>query len=887
MKTLINSFNTGEVSPLLVGRVDLENLRRACRKLRNFIPRVFGGAFRRPSLLHLETALLPNRHCRLIPFVFSASTKFQIEAGHRYLRIFEANHGEVVLGDDLDTALASPWQESEVDEIQYVQVNDVMFLSHPNHPPQELLRKANNQWELRTLPWATEGNAYPPMSDENLGATTLRFQKTVDGKNVVHSSHPLFVDEHVGSFWQIGHFREGLSSELKFKPPERQSGTTDTLSLATHFSTWRVKSEGNWSGTLFLEIQENGADSEYSIHEQWENKAGEQISASGQGTAGIPNVVWTGRYRLRVSNATVHDDKDAGIYLDIVGDGPNNKGTIKESRAITLKKSELMSGFSDELRVTGGWEFSTYGRWSGQVFVEQKNAAGNWDVVRRWTGEMDRNLTASGTVDREETMRVRAIAMMAAPASDAAGPRFVLECTHSRVYGLVKVTARENEKKVQVQVLRPVWNELETTNWNEGAWSDLRGYPRAVALHEQRLIFAGTRKEPQTIWGSVSADFRNFEQTGRDDGAFVYQIAAQESNPISWMASQDGLIIGTEGDEWLLDGNDRAITPNNVRTKRQSRYGSARIQALMAGSTVLFIQRGGLALREYIFQWEQQNFVAPDVSQLAQHLFHGGVRSFAYSQNPEQLIWVVTQDGRLLTCTYRREEKVIAWAEHPTAGKVESVSVVHGEAASGDEVWFVVRRGNKRCIERLHAAHWRLLEEGATIWHLDAAVVQEADEGFSVVGGLDHLNGQLVSIVTDGVEQGQATVVAGEVMVPEGTRNAAVGLPAPALLQPMPLELLLEDGTAQGRRFIIKDLAVQLYHSLSGSYADGDDGSVYDLNFRTVENFDATPMEPFTGLLRLKTSARYRDHLETQIKTDSAMPLNILSLIPNLEIYGN
>jgi len=47
-----NSFNAGEISPVMDARVDSEKYSFACRKLENFLPRVYGGAFRRPGTLY-------------------------------------------------------------------------------------------------------------------------------------------------------------------------------------------------------------------------------------------------------------------------------------------------------------------------------------------------------------------------------------------------------------------------------------------------------------------------------------------------------------------------------------------------------------------------------------------------------------------------------------------------------------------------------------------------------------------------------------------------------------------------------------------------------------------------------------------------------------------
>ncbi|CAB4186637.1 hypothetical protein UFOVP1329_14 [uncultured Caudovirales phage] len=863
MKALINSFNSGEVTPLVVGRVDMETMRRACRSLKNFIPRVFGGAFRRPSMMYLGEAAVPDQHARLLPFAYSTEKKFIIELGHLVARVHDADTGDVLAGP-----FASPWTAAQVDAVSYTQVNNVMWLVHPAVAPHELTRVTNSSWTLDPMPWSAQ-NAFPPMMDENVGATKLSVAATTGSGVLMSSTTPIFDAAHVGSYWRIGHFRDSLSSELTFAPDPLRSGETANVSLSAQ--TWKIETTGQWAGTVYIE-KWNATDGDYDVVEQRENSTGNQVSVTGYGT---------GLFRLRVRDVTISPAVNVTFKIGIW-----NGAAIVSPQTITMTPPAYLTANGSELRVTGSWQLTTYGRWAGDMFVEEKNAAGDWDVLRRWTGAMDRNISATGTIAGNETvLRVRGAGVYAAPASDVAKPRWVLEATDALVYGTVKVVGFNSATQVTVDIISPAFSTAATTSWTEGAFSGVRGYPAAVAMHEQRLVFAGTTAQPQTIWGSAAADFRNFLQTGLDDASYSYQIGAQQSNPILWLASQDGLIVGTQGDEWLLTGGgDKAITPSNVRTKRQSGYGSLQLQPLLVGSTVIFVQRGGLNLREYVFQWESQNYIAPSITQLFSHRTLSGIRAMTFSQNPEQILWVVTNDGKLHSCTYRREEQVVAWATHETAGEVESVAAVYGQPAGGDEVWVIVKRNGKRLVERLKSNYWADLESGEIVWHMDSAI--EKTGTFSAVDGLEHLEGQTAVIIADGGEMPSALVIDGQVAVPAGTTHAAVGLPFESLLQPMPIEVPLQDGTAQGRRVKVTEVALLLYRTQAGSYADSPTAKVYPLVIRQSGDDANAPPVPFSGLKRLSTSGTYNDSIDVTVKSSSVMPLNVLSLIPTLNVYG-
>ena len=56
-----------------------------------------------------------------------------------------------------------------------------------------------------------------------------------------------------------------------------------------------------------------------------------------------------------------------------------------------------------------------------------------------------------------------------------------------------------------------------TKFWQEGAWSEYRGYPEHVTFFEQRFA-----AKSQTIHGSVTGNFSDFEEGSLDDQAFSH-----------------------------------------------------------------------------------------------------------------------------------------------------------------------------------------------------------------------------------------------------------------------------------------------------------------------------------------------------------------------------
>ncbi len=82
---VFTTFNAGEWSPELHGRIDLAKYPNACRTLQNMIPLPQGAATRRPGTRFVAETK-NSGPARLIPFRFSSEQSYAIEAGDQYLR---------------------------------------------------------------------------------------------------------------------------------------------------------------------------------------------------------------------------------------------------------------------------------------------------------------------------------------------------------------------------------------------------------------------------------------------------------------------------------------------------------------------------------------------------------------------------------------------------------------------------------------------------------------------------------------------------------------------------------------------------------------------------------------------------------------------------------
>ena len=240
--------------------------------------------------------------------------------------------------------------------------------------------------------------------------------------------------------------------------------------------------------------------------------------------------------------------------------------------------------------------------------------------------------------------------------------------------GKAKITARTNTTVVVATITTAFASTAATAAFNLGAFSDTTGHPSCVSFFEQRLVFAGTTDEPQTLYFSKSGDYENME-TGTDaDHAMVYTIASNQVNKIRYLKSVRTLLIGTTGGEFSVsaDGTDAAVTPTNVTIKRQSSFGAANVDAQPAGNAILFLQRAKRKIRELAYNYESDGFVAPDLTILNETVTNSGINEMAYQQAPDSILWCVRDDGILSGLTYQRSDNVVAWHKHLIGGKADT-----------------------------------------------------------------------------------------------------------------------------------------------------------------------------------------------------------------------
>ncbi len=451
--------------------------------------------------------------------------------------------------------------------------------------------------------------------------------------------------------------------------------------------------------------------------------------------------------------------------------------------------------------------------------------------------------------------------------------------------GLCKITAVTSTTVAKGEVLHVLDSTTAavagTWTLEVDSWSSTRGYPAAIGFYEQRLLFARTNSQPQTIWGSVINQFENFSTGTNDDDSLDFTITGQ--NPIRWLSPKKKLGVGTYGGEFTIGTtNDAAMTPTNIKIDDETAYGSSALQPLRVGDVTLFVQRSGRKLREFVFVFEDNSFSAPDLSLLAEHITSGGIVDITFQQEPDSIVWCVRADGQLLGMTYLRDQQIVGWHHHITGATGLFESVCSIPVSGKDQTWVIVNRtingAEVRYVEYFDEDAW----SGATefnqwdMLNTDCAL-KYSGISTTTITGLGYLEGETVTILADGATHPDKVVSSGAITLERAATEVEVGLSYTMDVDTVRPEIQTQQGTIQGVVKGWSKINARLYNTLGGTI----NGDVVETRV-PINPMDAEP-PLYTDDFEVQNLG-YDKHGRINIQQTQPYPFTCLSITGTLDI---
>ena len=353
------------------------------------------------------------------------------------------------------------------------------------------------------------------------------------------------------------------------------------------------------------------------------------------------------------------------------------------------------------------------------------------------------------------------------------------------ISGVCRAISYASPTTINVIVLAPFGDTLPSQDWWEGQWSDYRGYPTCVFLHEGRLTWPGRGN----YIASVSDGYESFDDTLTGDSAPISRtLGSGPIDIITWGVSLLLGVFGAQAAEWSArsDALTSALTPTNINLKDFSTQGSAPVEAIKVDRDAVFVQRSNhrVYLVELdniylgIYKSTDLTLLVPDLG-----LLHGGYQRIALQRSPDTRMHFQMEDGVVCVLLHDTAEDIRCWVTVTLRGSdvVEDVVTLPGDSET--QVYYqtarVINGVTQRFLEKwakeedCYGTGARINPKLADCW-VSGSNVSPA----TVLTGLDHLTGESVVVFADGLDQGGPyPVIGGSVTLPVAVSNWMAGLP--------------------------------------------------------------------------------------------------------------
>lgn len=424
------------------------------------------------------------------------------------------------------------------------------------------------------------------------------------------------------------------------------------------------------------------------------------------------------------------------------------------------------------------------------------------------------------------------------------------------------VTAVASPTQATAQVKETLTSAAATRDWEEQAFSALRGWPVSACFHQGRLVVGGSRDLPNRLWMSKSMDLFNFDLgTGLDDEAIEFGLLSDQVDAIRAVFSGRHLQVFTSGAEWMVVGSP--LTPGKIQLNRQTRVGSPVDRSVpprdVDGATH-FVSRNGRELREFLFTDIDQAYQANDLAMVAKHLMNHPVDQ---DYDPgRRLFHVVMGDGTMGTLTVYRAEKVTAWTVFETMGAFRSVAVVDGDV-------FVL-------VERDGTFHIECFDDALG---LDAAMAGERQAPATVWSGLGHLDGRAIRLLLDDTCVAEATVAGGRASLSVPAARVQAGLPFAHRIEPLPPQAGAGQPMAAGRAVRLVQACFRVLDTKALLIDTGRGATPIPFRRRGDQRFSTRP-PAFSGDVKVRAIGWVRDVMQPlwRIEQDLPLPCTVLSV---------
>jgi hypothetical protein len=420
------------------------------------------------------------------------------------------------------------------------------------------------------------------------------------------------------------------------------------------------------------------------------------------------------------------------------------------------------------------------------------------------------------------------------------------------------------------------------TNWRLGAFSGSSGYPARVALYQQRIFYARTNDQPQTLWGSQTGDFDNFAVSSPLVVTDAISLTISDVGEIQWLADIGDLVVATNSSVRPVGPADKnaGFSATNFQQGNKLGIGAKAIRPASVSDALIFVNHFGKSLHAANYSWQSNGYIAPDFSVLSEHLFKAGATEMSYASEPNAQIWSTRSDGTLIGVTYEKEQGTQGFHQHALGGSGILTSQCVIPRADRSALWAIVTRGGLRTVELMQADYEA--DTQPTAFYVDCGLTYSGSP-VTAVTGLDHLNGMTVAIAADGSREANAVVSGGSVSLAssEPASLIHVGLPYTSRAKTLPIAGAGQDGSQLGRKKRVKAAIVNVLDTMGLLISSVlNNGGKEEIRLRdTSDNMD-TSLPFVTDNYKVAIDDRWENGGVVVMETDDPGPCTILAVTP-------
>lgn len=853
------SFNAGELSPYMEGRVDQARYQNGAHQLQNFQALVQGPAMRRGGHRFVKPVKNSANRTFLRPFVFSITQAFVLEFGDRYIR-FYTNHGQVqvsgvpaydnsatyavgalvAVGSPLSVfyyciapttgnappnatfwypltggiyEIPSPWAAADLIDnegafsLKIEQSGDVLYIAGgaagAGYAPQTLTRFGDTDWVLSAFA-PTDG----PFADANPDRTLAIWTNGISGTVTVSASRGLFAATDVGRLIRIA----------------VQSQNTPPWTSAVAYTAGALVNNG-FNVYKALNSATSGPDGPIHISgAAFDGKTGVQWQYMDSGYGIVQITAFTNVQTVTAKVITQLPQGVVGTIAAVTGISQANPAVVTAANSFVVGDNAFMTGIGGMTQIN--------------------------NMVVLITGTSGTTVTLGG---------VNSTAFSAF----TSGGEII---------------------------------DGATTEWALGAWSNTNEWPRVVKFFRSRLWWLGNLSVNGSVPGLYTSYAVDTAGETTDNNAISLTLSFDDVTTICWASPLDRFLIGSDGGEFALyeQTTQTPLGPDNVQIVRQSKKRCRTIDPVIVDTSILYVQRAGRKLMSMDYDFTIDKYKSTDQSVWAYHMSQGGFTDMCYQAEPWSTVWLTRPDGTLIGFTFDREQQVYAWHRHvpgPTIGGsafVESVCSVPAPDGSRDELWCTTKRIIGGQVVRFVEFQEKIYEDGdaqSSCFYVDAGATYNGAPT-TTVSGLSYLAGETVNVLSDGASHPDCVVSpAGIITLVAAASVVQVGLSCPAIIVTERPEAGADTGTSQGKTKRTQWATTRLYNTLGGFV--GMDGATLDeIQYRTPQVPMGSPPPLFTGDIQQGPfSSDYDSDQRFRIEQHQPFPMTIVGFFPSITGY--